>query len=222
MRAAADWIYGIAAVLLLSSAALQAVSEGTWQKYVKLFCGGLVILAVTAPLLTLAGRLGQTSLYYQRDTLSALFGGLEGSVPEGDEWRQEARKRQEEALREPLAALAESCGFTICSYTLGWKEETQIDAVTLTVRAADKALAQEEGTPGGADGILPVEAVEPAGPGDGRDGPGKDGAGTKEDAAAQGSYYEPSELRTLHEALETVLGLSSGQVAIYLQREGDG
>ncbi len=35
----------------------------------------------------------------------------------------------------------------------------------------------------------------------------------------ESSYYEPSELRLLHQALETVLELSEKQVAVYLDRE---
>lgn len=33
----ADWIYGIAAVLILGGVAAEAVPEGAWRKYIRLF-----------------------------------------------------------------------------------------------------------------------------------------------------------------------------------------
>ena len=260
MRAAADWIYGIAAVLLIGSAALQAVPKGAWQKYVKLFCGGMLILAVTSPVFSLLGTAGRTALSYQRNAVSSLFAGIEGSVSkEREEWSKEVQKRQETALNEPLSVLAQSYGFTLCSYTLRWEEETQLAGITLSVRAAgggdvgDKAAGTAEkdgrGTEGGGS-IMPVKPVEPVGEGENspekagqENGPewggesaeaGPDGSGPGietegEEAGEAGpeaagresepTYYEPSELRKLHEALETVLELPSDQVVIYLQRE---
>ncbi len=231
MRAAADWIYGIVTVLFISSVALQAVPKGAWQKYVKLFCGGMMILTVTAPVFSLLGRSGRTALYYQKNVLSSLFAEIEGSVSgEQEKWREEAQKRQEAAFEEPLSALAQSYGFTLCSYSLLWKNENEPAGITLYVQAAghDGNREKGEGGPAAQDEtkerteIVPVEPVEKVGAGglesDGVEqetaGPAKSGP-----SAPEPVYYEPSELRELHEALETVLELPSDQVVIYLQRE---
>lgn len=236
MRAAADWIYGIVVVLLLSSVALQAVPKGAWQQYVKLFCGGVLILAVMKPLLALGGMSGQTALYYQRDTLSSL---LQGIVVEGgrgqEEWLTEVEKRQQETMQKPLEALTESYGFELQAYSLQWKGEAQLDGIILTVRqkateekeaegaAAGSAAGDAAGnTASGAGGIVPVEPVEPIEQaGQGLDGQQPEGLASSQDgtSAAEPVYYEPSELRALHQALETVLELSCEQVVIYLQRE---
>lgn len=247
MEKAADWIYGITAALLLSSVALQAVPKGAWQKYVKLLCGGIVILAVLAPALSLLGQLRQPSLYYERELLAAYMssGSREAAAGSGmgqEEWRQEAMRRQEAMLEEPLAALAAEYGFVLCSYTVRWEEAGKLEEIRLTVRK-DMAGGSEPVKAGPTAGVgqsaggspeapvqpvTPVEEVrrvEAAGEAGGRmtEGSGTEeviAAGVNEEETDDGAaVYEPSELRGLHEALALVLELRTDQVEIYLQRE---
>ena len=247
MEKAADWIYGITAALLLSSVALQAVPKGAWQKYVKLLCGGIVILAVTAPALSLLGQLRQPSLYYERELLAAYMSGgsreaAAGGSREREEWRQEARRRQEAMLEEPLTALAAEYGFVFCSCTVRWEEAGKLEGIRLTVKRdavggsepAKAGPTAEAGRNAGGSPeaqvqpVTPVEEVrrvESAGEAGERmtEGSGMEegmAAGVNEGEMFDGAaVYEPSELRKLHEALALVLELRTDQVEIYLQRE---
>ena len=215
MERAADWVYGIAAVMLLGSAAIQAIAEGTYQKYLKLFLGLVLILTVISPVLSLFGRSDAPSLYYLRESIASWLegGGPEaaggfgraGSVPA--DWEQTVNRKREEALSQPLCVLAENYGFYLLSYSVRWSGEGRLDGIVLTVC---QKTAREETQPAGRSGeeipgtdrvetVRPVEAV----------GEGE----------IDSSYYEPSELRLLHQALETVLELSGEQVTIYLDRE---
>lgn len=213
LKMAADWIYKIAAVMLLGAVALQAVPQGTYQKYVRLFLGGLLILTVLSPLLSGLGLSQKTALYYQRDVLSAWLGSMTGSGENEDaqaqvRWQEEVRSRNEAALEEPLQVLVGEYGFLLSSYFVEWNEDgTQPEALTLTVIRKQGEDAEEEEISGGEAEIEPVRTVDPVGR--------ENGSMTAED----GTYYEPSELRELHQALETVLGLRTEQITIYWNRQ---
>ena len=212
MERAADWIYGIAAVMLLGSAAIQAISEGTYQKYLKLFLGLVLILTVISPLLSLFGRSDIPSLYYLREVIAFwLEGGGPGAADgfyRGEsgpaDWEETVNRKREEALFEPLCVLTESYGFNLLSYSVKWSGEGRPEGITLTVcKKTDKKETATSGeTAQKADRVDTVRPVEAVGEGE-----------------TESSYYEPSELRLLHQALETVLELSEKQVAVYLDRE---
>ena len=73
----ADWIYGIAAVLILGGVAAEAVPEGAWRKYIRLFLGVLVILAAAAPVLSLFGISDRAALSYEEGIFSSWVDQIE-------------------------------------------------------------------------------------------------------------------------------------------------
>ena len=216
MERAADWIYGIAAVMLLGSAAIQAISEGTYQKYLRLFLGLVLILTVAPPLLSLFGKSGAPSLYYLREMIASWMegggpgnaGGFRGTEGVLADWEEAVNQKREAALLEPLSVLSESFGFCLLSCSVEWSGEGRPEKIVLTVRKkTDGGETQPEDISGEEESreSEPVEAVRPV-----------EAVGEEK---KEPSYYEPSELRLLHQALETVLELSGEQVAVYLDRE---
>ncbi len=213
----ADWIYGIAAVLILGGVVAEAVPEGAWRKYIRLFLGVLVILAAAAPVLSLFGISDRAALSYEEGIFSSWVDQIERQGADAD-WDGEVQKHQEEAFRAPLTALTESFGYRMESYSMEW-EGNEPSAISLTV----SEIGGEE-PPGGEDRqeegqVEEVRSVEPVGT-VGEMESGEDGG---EDGGAEtAAYYEPSELRGLHDTLASVFSFSAEQVTIYLVREGEG
>lgn len=198
MRVLAEWIYGIAAVLLLGTLALQAVPDGTFRRYVRLFVGVLLLLTVISPVFSALGLSRQTSLAYQRELFSVSLGNTGTIGSETDEWKNQAQKKRAEALKGPLTVLCADYGFELVACDSRWDESgSAVEALTLTVREVSEETPDGGGT--GSQGIAQVESVEPV--------------------ERESHYYEPSELRPLHEAVQTVLELEEKQVTIYLKRE---
>ena len=208
----ADWIYGMAAVLILGGIVTEAVPEGVWRKYIRLFLGVLLILAAAAPLFSLFGISDRAALSYEEGLLTSWIDQIEGQ--EGTAWNEAARQKQEEALLKPLAVLAEDFGYQLETYSINWASG-EPEAVSLTVSESrnPRAEPQEEGisqeqTAGA--GVEQVENIAPVAP-------------VQEPQERETAvYYEPSELRPFHEAVASVFSLPNEQVTIYLTREGEG
>lgn len=215
----ADWVYGIAAVLLFGAVVLQAVPEGTYRKYVRMFLGVIMILAVTSPIVSWFGLSEQTFLHYERDLVSLWQSGLEHSGGEfvdpdagaGGAWREEAQQRREAAYHKPLSALAEQYGFTLSSYRITWSEDgTQPVRFILTLQRKEEAGKEESVQTEGAPEMVP--SVKTVG--------NTELAGANFDSEDGTVSYEPSELRPLHEAMEIVFELERDQVILYWDRQG--
>ncbi len=226
-----DWIYGIAAVLILGGVAAEAVPEGTWRKYVRLFSGVLLILAAASPVLSLFGIADRAALSYEEGLFSSWVDQIRMQTA-GTEWEEEAQRRQEEAFAEPLAALAESFGYRMESFSVEWREG-EPSAIRLTVSEIVQNAALGESGQAGLQTARQGESIEEVAPVS-PVGEIQNEAEISETAKAQveapaeetaeetAVYYEPSELRTLHEALGAAFSLSQDQVTIYLVREGEG
>ena len=224
----ADWLYGIAAVLLFGTVILQGMPEGTYQKYARLFLGALLVMAVISPLFSRWGLTEETRLSFEQGMVSSWLDGImadeEWQVSEAWEqtMQQQIRQKQEAWLQEPLAALAEEYGFSCLRYAVEWNEAGDWPRqLTLWVTRRDETAATEEDHVAGAEmsGILSVEPVssvgEPAAPtGEGIPSLGEVQSSQGEPAV----YYEPSELRPLHQALQTVWQLPEEQILLYWER----
>lgn len=223
----ADWIYGIAVVMLFGTAVLQATPEGTYQKYVRLFLGALLMLAVFSPLFSLLGLWETTRLSFEKHVLTAW---LDDSSLEQEQWQAAAQKKKEAWLREPLDALAREYGFVCLDYAVQWETERDWPAqLTLWVMRERSDSAQENTASEGVSQIRPVESVAVIG--QGIMTAAEDAIGTEEQSHLEGKtelndvgstetqvYYEPSELRRLHQALELVWNLEEDQICLYWER----
>lgn len=215
-RMAADWIYGIVAVLLFGAVALQALPEGTYQKYARLFLGGILLLAVLSPVLSLFGLSQNNMLYYTREIFSVWLGGenIASTDHMKDEWQKKAEEQKEAAWGEPLQILAEEYGFLLMSYSIVWDEEgAQPEKLTLTVAKQEESHENSEKERFMSETVEKIEPVEEI---------RSVGENAKQTESDDGTYYEPSEVRKLHQALETVMGISQDQVVIYWNREDRG
>ncbi len=205
MKEAADWIYGIAAVMLFSTVAIQVTPEGTYQKYVRLFLGILLMLTVLSPLFSLFGLSEGLRSSFIREELSSWMGEI--SVKE--EWSGQVLQRREAWLKEPLEALAREHGFSCLDYAVEWNDGGDWpQRMTLWVTEMKRNLSEEKlhsdeweesNQVEQVQSVRPIEQIE-------------DGM-TEFDA-----YYEPSELRTLHQALAVLWQLPEDRVRIYWQR----
>ena len=207
----ADWIYGIAAVLILGGIVTETVPEGAWRRYIRLFLGVLLILAAAAPLFSLFGISDRAALSYEEGLLSSWVDQI--GMQEGGAWDEAARQKQEEALGEPLSVLAEDFGYRLESYSIDWASgEPEAVSLTVSENRDSGAEPQEEGTAEEqtAGGVEQVEEIAPVAP-------------VQEPQERETAvYYEPSELRGLHDTLASVFSFSAEQVTIYLVREGEG
>ena len=219
----ADWIYGIAAVMLLGTVALQAVPDGTYQKYVRLFLGTLLMLAVLSPLFSLLGLSETTRLSFEKHVLTSWFSG---SRTGEEEWQAMVQQKQENWMREPLEALAQEYGFVCTDYSVGWNEAGDWpEQITMwlgrqeVVSAVEDAGSNSNGvtfsveserTDGTIAGISSVEPIQQVGQ--------NTLAEPSSDVEEAVTYYEPSELRQLHRALQTVWQLEEEQILLYWER----
>lgn len=237
-QAAADWIYGIAAVLLLGAVALQAVPEGTYRKYVHLFLGGVLIVTMISPILSVLGLSQKTALYFGRDALAAWLGeirytagglGADGGTSGLEAWQEQVKKQREAALEQPLQVLAEEYGFSVRSYSAEWSEDgTELEQMALTVQRQTGEWDGREDDPDSGEGtenagskrdtIAQVEPVEEIRLSGDQGKTRQEGSLTENSASENETYYEPSELRDLHRALALVLELPEEQVIIYWNR----
>lgn len=219
MRQAADWLYGLAAVVILGGAALQAVPEGTWRKYMRMFLGAVVIVTAASPALSLIAGLQGGSFDPQsllpEDFVESLTGG------NTKEWKEEARKKREAALKGPLTALVQEYGFVLLEYSARWDESGQIEEIFLRVReetgrdggsVKDRETDHREGEGEDAGHVETVRRVETVGTAAKE---AETGAETERSRAADPEESnQPERLKQLRGALETALGLTGEQVVV--------
>ncbi len=224
----ADWLYGIVAVLLFGTVILQGMPEGTYQRYARLFLGVLLVMAVISPLFSRLGLWEGTRLSFERGLVSSWLDG----VVEAKEWQvsqrweetmqQQIRQKQEGWLQEPLAALTEEYGFSCLRYAVEWNEAGDWPRqLTLWVTRREQNTVAEEYPVSDAEatGILPVEPISSVG---GLVVSTENAIVSQkiESSSQRGParYYEPSELRPLHQALQTVWQLREEQILLYWER----
>lgn len=206
MQAIADWIYGIAVLLLLGAVVMHVAPDGAYRKYVQLFAGMLVILAVIRPLLSWTGISEMAVLYYERDLVGAFWGEVSSADMGNTSWQQEAQKQKEAYLEEPLRTLAAEYGFALSSCSVQWDSQgTTLESIVLTVTKTDDSSGTDSESQEGQsiENVEPIQTIR------------------TEDtnrSETESIYYEPSELRTFHEALVTVLGIEEEQIRIYWNR----
>lgn len=226
----ADWIYGIVAVMLFGTVILHVTPEGTYQKYVRLFLGALLMLAVLSPLFSLLGLTENVRLTFEQGMLSSWLGNFSGvssaSGQEGEQWQQwqvpdtweqtmqeQIRNKQEAWMQEALASVTQEYGFSFLDCEVEWNAAGDWPE-KLTVWVEKENGAENEAS-------VAVGAIEPVAQVGLEVGETTDKTievQGNQDSLETGNYYEPSELRSLHYALQTVWQLEEEQILLYWQR----
>ena len=225
-----DWIYGIVVVMVFGTVILQVTPEGTYQKYVRLFLGALLMMTVMRPLFSWMDLSEGSNLFFKQEVLSSWLGGAswenellgegwQGSDPWETTMKEQLNRKQESWVRQVLESTAGEYGFSYLDHEVQWDSTgSWLERLVLWVK---RATDMESGvTAGGTevDGasrrtsdVEEISSVE-------RINPVYDSAiGAKKDMDDQ-VYYEPSELRPLHQALQTVWQLEESQIVLYWQR----
>ncbi len=221
-----DWIYGIVAVMLFGTVILQMTPEGTYQKYVRLFLGALLMMTVIGPLYSWGDLSEGTRLYFEQEILSSWMGAIsfggtgdDSLWQEPDRWenimREQVNQKQESWVGQVLETTVREYGFLYLDHEVQWNA-AQNWPEQLTLWLGKQGEEKERGTEAVAEesqdiGIEEISSVDPV------------ASVTDGDMNIQGNvegdnYYEPSELRPLHQALQMVWQLEEGQIVLYLQR----
>ena len=226
-----DWIYGIVAVMLFGTVILQVTPEGAYQKYVRLFLGALLIMTVIGPLYSWLGLAEGSRLSFEQRILSSWRmtalerTGMDNMWQESDHWerrmQEQVSQKQETWMQDALKVIAEGYGFKYIKHEVRWDlagnwpdslvlwveksgEENGYNpediAGNITKDIADHPMEIE-----GVSSVEPIVFVT-------------DRYSDKKREGQDKVYYEPSELRPLHQALQVVWQLEEGQIVLYLQR----
>ena len=212
-----DWIYGIVVVMVFGTVILQVTPEGTYQKYVRLFLGALLMLTVTRPLYSWLDLLEGTRLSFEQEVLSSWMGGTslgdgqwENGWQAADRWerimKEQVSQKQETWVEQVLESMAGEYGFLYLDHKVQWDQAGNWpERLTLWVERPETVETDV------ADDSKDISVVDPINMGSDREFDAKREA---EDQA----YYEPSELRPLHQALQTIWRLKEDQIVLYWQR----
>jgi len=229
-----DWIYGIVAVMLFGRVILQVTPEGAYQKYVRLFMGAVLMLAVVSPVFSLFGLSEEIRLSFEQNDLFSWWGTEaswsqenKGAWQSPDPWEESMReqmyKKQEAWLIRSLAGTVQEYGFVCLAQKVEWNDSKNWPrklTLWLAREGEDRGSTGDGETLGdtivagtavgsGMDIINPIDAVPYVGA----------KAENKAENDADGStYYEPSELRPLHQALQMIWQLEEGQIILYYER----
>ena len=208
----AEWIYGIVAVMLFGTVILQVLPSGTYRKYVRLFLGAMLMITVMWPVFSWLGFTEGARVSFEQELYSSWLSneigwGKSGSseILSQDEWTQnmhmQMRNRQQIWVKEAAELTARDYGFVCLDCQVEWNEtENWPSKILLWVaRDDDQTDTVQTNTISVIHQVTEVDKV---------------GADAKEEKV----YYEPSELRPLHQALQTVWQLEEAQILLYLQR----
>ena len=211
-----DWIYGIVAVMLFGTVILQVTPEGTYQKYVRLFLGVLLMMTVIEPFGLLFGWREETRLSFEQRILSSWAEvtsfeqtGKNERWQEPDHWdvmmKEQLDQKQERWVRQMLESTAQEYGYMYLDHQVQWNEKGDWpERLTMWVEmGADRSDQEVRNTE--------IFFVDPIVSVNGRDHDVK--SDLEEDV-----YYEPSELRPLHQALQVIWQLEEEQIVLYRQR----
>lgn len=203
----AEWIYGIVAVMLFGTVILQVLPQGTYQKYVRLFLGAMLMITVMWPVFYALGFTETVKITLEQELFSSWLmagtgwgkNGSGGMILE-DEWAQnmhlQVRNRQETWVKKTVELTAQDYGFVCLDCQVEWNETQDWPAKLIVQVAKDD------------DQTDPISIIQKV-------------TGVDKVGASMGDgevYYEPSELRPLHQALQTVWQLDQEQILLYLQR----
>lgn len=223
-----DWIYGIVAVILFGTVILQVTPEGTYQKYVRLFLGAILMITVTKPLFSWFDLSEKTRLTFEQGMLSSWIGATSfGSTgndrvwQEADRWenqlQEQVDRKQEIWVKQVLESTAGEYGFLYLDHEVLWNEAGNWpEKLTLWVKkqeeretcAPEDVSGMETDHSMGIRGISTVTPIMSV-----ADGTIHANGGTESEI-----YYEPSELRPLHQALQRIWQLEDAQIVLYWQR----
>ena len=223
-----EWIYGIVAVILFGTVILQVTPEGTYQKYVRLFLGAMLMITVTKPLFSWFDLSEKTRLTFEQGMLSSWIGAMSfGSTgndrvwQEADRWehqlQEQVDRKQEIWVKQVLESTAKDYGFLYLDHEVRWNEAGNWpEKLTLWVKkqeegkicASEDVSGVETEIPMEITGIATVTPVLSV----------ADRTVHANGCTESEVYYEPSELRPLHEALQVVWQLEDGQIVVYWQR----
>lgn len=211
-----EWIYGIAAVMLFGTVILQMTPEGTYQKYVRLFLGSVLMLTVLSPVFSLWDLGEKVGLNFEQEAMLSWWGAetfrLQRDEPAGhktDRWEESMREqmfqKQETWVSRWLEDITREYGFICLAQDVVWNAANNWpSSLTLWLKTAGEGAAEiseQEGTMR----IDPVDAVSPV-------------DSVSENSAEGEVYYEPSELRPLHQALQEIWKLPEDRIILYYQR----
>ena len=223
-----DWIYGIVAVMMFGTVILQVTPEGTYQKYVRLFLGAMLMLTVTRPLFSWFDLSEKTRLSFEQGMLSSWIGapsfgstGNERVWQDADRWelqlQEQVDRKQETWVKQVLESTAREYGFLYLDHEVRWNEAGNWpEKLILWVKKWEEGeTCASEDVSGvetellmeitGISTVTPILSVV-------------DGTILANGDTESEIYYEPSELRPLHEALQVVWQLEDGQIVVYWQR----
>lgn len=211
-----DWIYGIVAVMLFGTVILQVMPEGTYQKYVRLFLGVLLMMTVIEPLGSWFGLGEEIRLSFEQRILSSWAEvtsfeqtGKNERWQESDHWdammREQLNQKQENWVRQVLESTAQEYGYRYLDHRVQWNEKSDWpEMLTMWVEMgagrSDQDVRNTE--------ILLVDPIVSV------NGRNHDVKSDLEEEV----YYEPSELRPLHQALQVIWQLEEEQIVLYRQR----
>lgn len=221
------WIYGIVVVMVFGTVILQMTPEGTYQKYVRLFVGALLMLTVIGPLYSWLDLSEGSRLFFKQEVLFAWMGvtswedgSSKSEWQESDLWeatmKEQVSRKQESWVRQVLESTAEEYGFSYLDHKVQWDMEgSWPERLTLWVKRQDAGEGDESEVVLGVETDYPMSVekiaeVIPIVSVTDRDADRNSNSGE--------TYYEPSELRPLHQALQVVWQLEEGQIVVYWQR----
>ena len=126
-----DWIYGIVVVMVFGTIILQVIPEGTYQKYMRLFWGTLLMLTVIGPLYSWLDLSEGTRLFFAQEILSSWVGVASWENGPGElEWqgadpwevtmKEQINRKQESWVRQVLESTAEEYGFVYGDHRVQW------------------------------------------------------------------------------------------------------
>lgn len=223
-----EWIYGIVVVMLFGTVILQVTPEGSYQKYVRLFLGTLLMLTVTKPLYSWLGMWEETRLNFEQGSLASWMGAVSfeddqslGEWQETDRWeesmKEQIHQKQEDWVQQVLMSSVREYGFWYQDHEVQWNPQGNWpETLTLWVSRQEKEKQNTRESRGedptnttiGIEGVSSVEPVRSV---------TREDTDTQKDGKKE-NYYEPSELLPLHQALQRVWQLEAGQIVIYFQR----
>lgn len=128
------WVKNLVFFYILMTAILQLLPQSSYQKYVRFFCGLLLVVLLLSPVLELfdhpdelLGRISYQSFKQETDTIRLDVAGMEESQ------KQAYKREYERAVAGDVALLAEGEEFTVEESQVELTEEYQIAAIRLTI-----------------------------------------------------------------------------------------
>ncbi len=129
-----EWVKNLVFFYILMTAVLQLLPKSSYQKYVRFFCGLLLVVLLLSPILELfdrpdelLGRISYQAFKQETDTIRLDAAGVEESQ------RQAYKREYERAVAGDVALLAEGEEFTVAESQVELTGEYQIAAIRLTI-----------------------------------------------------------------------------------------